>query len=77
MHIQRNIEVLDSHKSLLLKTAVSIGITWELVRNAEARASPRPAESEAAFYQDPPGNVHTHESLRSTVLNVGSLGYSC
>ena len=44
----------------------STGITWELVRNAEAQAPPRPTESESALVIRSPGERNARKSLRST-----------
>ena len=42
----------------LLSQTRSTGITWELVRNADAQPQPRPAESESAF--EDPGMTHRY-----------------
>lgn len=36
----------------------NLGTTWELVRNADSQARPRPMESEGAFSRDP-GALYT------------------
>ena len=50
----------DTKRSLLIK---SIGITWELIRNAEPGPQPRPTASQAALLQGP--------QVRWTCLKVG------